>query len=129
LAQVDDQDIGAALGTMGGSRSFQAQFKQGQESCPKPLAWVALKRVQPGPPISIRLRSGNYISPGFTLADAPVRVAMPYPAPYELGHGTLSVVATGGDTIVSLLPTWRVVGGAGLTTHQVSWHPRTRCRQ
>jgi hypothetical protein len=89
LAQVDDQEIAPALNTMGGSRSFQTQFKQGQAGCPQPLAWVSLARAKPGPPMTIRLRSGNYISPTFNLAGAPVRVAIPYPAPYEIGQGTL----------------------------------------
>jgi hypothetical protein len=79
--------------------------------------------------MTIRLRSGNYISPNFSLTDAPVRVALPYPAPYEAGHGTLSVIAVGGEATVSLLPPWRVVGGSGLASHEVTWHPRIRCRQ
>jgi len=129
LAQVDDQDIAPALNTIGGSRSFQARFKQGQANCPQPLAWVSLTRAKPGPPMTIRLRSGNYISPTFNLADAPVRVAIPYPAPYEIGQGTLSVIATGGDAIVSLLPPWRAPGGASVISHQVTWRPRGSCQR
>lgn len=129
LAQVEDQDIAPALGTMGGSRSFQAGFKQGQASCPRPLAWVSLTPLKSGQPIAVRLRSGNYVSPSFNLVDTPIRVALPYPAPYEVGHGTLSVIATGGGAAVSLLPAWRVAGGAGLTSHEVSWHPRARCQR
>jgi hypothetical protein len=129
LAQVDDQEIAQALNTMGGSRSFQAQFKQGQTGCPQPLAWVSLTRAKSEQPITIRLRSGNYISPTFNLAGAPVRVAIPYPAPYEIGQGTLSAIATGGDAIVSLLPPWRVPAGAGVISHQATWHPRGRCQR
>jgi hypothetical protein len=129
LAQVDDQEIAPALNTMGGPRSFQAQFKSESATCPKPLAWVSITRDKPGPAIAVRVRSGNYISPTFSLAEAPIRVAIPYPAPYELGYGTLSVIAAGGDAIVSLLPAWRVAGGAGLTAHDVTWHPRARCER
>jgi len=129
LAQVDDQEIAAALNSMGGSRSFQAQFKQDQAGCPRPLAWVSLTRAKPGPPMTIRLRSGNYISPTFNLADVPIRVAIPYPAPYEVGHGTLSVMVAGGDAIVSLLPAWQVAAGTGMTPHEVTWPSRARYRR
>lgn len=127
LAQVDDQDVPAALNTMGGSRAFQAQFKQRLVGCPRPLAWVSLSRDRPGEATAVRLRSGNYVSPNLSLMDTPVRIAIPYPAPYELGHGTLSVIATGGDAVVSLLPVWRVAADTGMISHEVTWRPRTRC--
>ena len=129
LAQVDDQDVTAALTTMSGSAAFLAQFKDRTKGCPLPLAWVSLVGAPGQPTGTVRLQSGSYFSPVFNVTDMPVRVAIPYPAPYEAGHGTLTALEAGGGALISLLPVWHVSAQAGGATHGVSWPVNSRCKQ
>jgi hypothetical protein len=129
LAQVDDEDISAALITMDGSATFLSQFKEGTTGCPRPLAWVTLVRSPGQPAGAVRLKSGSYYSPLFNLSYVPVRVAIPYPSLYETGHGTLTVMHTGGSAIVALLPAWRVPAQGPTATHEVTWHSSNRCQR
>jgi hypothetical protein len=128
LAQVNDQDIDGALTTLVGDAAFMAQFKKRADGCQRPLAWVSLARGSAQAPARIRLQSGSYYSPVFTVTDAPVRVAIPYPALYEAGRGALTAFDVGGSAIVALLPAWRVSGQNAGITHQVLWHPNKRCQ-
>jgi hypothetical protein len=129
LAQVDDQDVTAALTTMGGSTAFLSQFKERTTGCPRPLAWVTLARSPGQPAGTVRLKSGSYYSPVFNLSDVPMRVAIPYPTPYETGQGTLTVMHTGGSATVALLPAWRVPAQGVAATHDVTWHSSNRCQR
>jgi hypothetical protein len=63
------------------------------------------------------------------LSDVPVRVAIPYPGPYEMGRGTLMVMVTSGNVVVALQPAWRVSAQNGQVSHEVTWHPRINCKQ
>ena len=128
LAQVADNDIDGALGTMSGDSGFLAQFKQRADGCQRPLAWVSLAGGSAQPPAKIRLQSGSYFSPVFDVTDVPVRVAIPYPAPYEAGRGTLTAIDVGGSAVIALMPAWRVLGRNAGITHQVLWHPNKRCQ-
>jgi hypothetical protein len=127
LAVVDQRDAAAALATMDGSTEFLAQFKQQKNGCPHPLAWVSVARAPGQPAGTIRLRSGNYFSPIFTLSDVPARVAIPYPSPYETGHGTLVAMHDGGAAVIALSPPWQVTQGDG-PARQVTWPIALRCK-
>jgi hypothetical protein len=128
LAEVGSRDIAAALGTMDGDAAFLGQFKKRAQDCPQPLAWVSLARAPGQPPSQIRLQSGSYFSPAFNLFDAPMRVAIPFPPLYEMGHGNLVVFARGGSALVALSPVWKVAPHDGGIAHQVIWHPDKRCQ-
>lgn len=128
LAQVDDQDIAAALTTMDGSTAFLAQFKERKAGCRLPLAWVTLVRAPGQPHGTIRFRSGTYFSPVVELSDVPERVAIPYPTSYETGHGALTVMTAGGSAVVALTPALHVSSQSGNATHAVTWHVSNRCR-
>jgi hypothetical protein len=128
LAQVDDQDVTAALATMIDSANVMAQFKQRSGACPPPLAWVSVALAPGQPAATIRLRSGAYFSPVFNLSNVPVRVTIPYPAPYETGHGTLTAMDAGGAAIIALLPAWHVPAQTGDATRPVSWRIGARCK-
>src|SRR6185437_6202002 len=77
LAPIDEQDIDGAIGTLSGSPEFLASFKDRSKACPRPLAWVSMVREPGQPAVTVRLRSGNYISPLFPLTEVPTRVAIP----------------------------------------------------
>jgi hypothetical protein len=126
LADVAPDEIAAALDTIAVSPEQAAKFRA-REACRRKLAWVTIAGLPGQPPGRIRLQSGKYISPAFDLTDAPVRVALPYPAPYPTGHGTIEVVGTSSDATVALTPPWRVAAQQGFQSREVSWTPVDAC--
>jgi hypothetical protein len=128
LTEVEEPEVAGALTTMNPSNTVRAQFREGKENgCRRPLAWVSLVSAPGEPPSRIRLISGTYYSPIYEVSAAPVRVALPFPAPYERGHGALTAIDVGGSATISLLPAWRVSAQDGKTTHAVTWHPVKSC--
>jgi hypothetical protein len=128
LTEVDERDIEDALTTMSSQNAVLAQFRQGQDgSCRRPIAWVTLVSAPGEPPSHIRLISGSYYSPNFEVSATPVRVAVPFPAPYETGKGVLTAIDVGGGATIALLPAWRVSAQDGTTTRAVIWRPAKTC--
>ncbi len=127
LAEVPADEIGAALETVALSPEQDAQFRA-RAACRLKLAWVTIARLPNQPAGRIRLQSGRYVSPAFDLTDVPVRVALPYPAPYPTGRGTIAVVGTSSDANVALTPPWRVAAQQGLQSREVTWTPSGACR-
>ena len=128
LTEVEEPEVAGALTTMNPSDTLRAPFREGKEGgCRRPLAWVSLVSAPGEPPGRIRLISGTYYSPVFEVSATPVRVAIPFPAPYETGRGTLTALDVGGSATISLLPAWRVSPQDGKTTHTVTWHPVKSC--
>jgi hypothetical protein len=128
LTEVQESDIPGALTTMGPANPGLAQFQKAQDGrCRRPLAWVSLATAPGEPPSHIRLISGTYFSPVFEVTAVPMRVALPYPAPYETGHGLLTAIDVGGSTTIALLPAWRVAAQDGRTTRAVTWNPVNSC--
>ena len=128
LTEVAEPDITGALTTVNLPEAVLARFREAKDdSCRWPLAWVSVVSPPGEPPSRIRLISGTYFSPIFEVSATPVRVALPFPAPYETGRGTLTAVDIGGSATVSLLPAWRVSATDGRTTHAVTWHPVKNC--
>lgn len=128
LAPVNRRDLNAALTTMDGSDAFLARFKNDARGCPQPLAWVSVALAPGQPPGTVRLQSGAYFSPTFTLTSVPLRVAIPYPAPYETGYGRLSIMHTGGTGLIALRPTWYALADHSVMTRDVTWHHGDRCK-
>ncbi len=128
LAEVGEPDIAGALTTTSLPNAALAQFREAKDGgCRRPLAWVSLVSPPGEPPSRIRLISGTYYSPIFQVSETPVRVAVPFPAPYETGHGTLTAIDVGGSATISLLPAWRVSAQEGKATRAVTWRPVTNC--
>jgi hypothetical protein len=128
LTEVEEREVAGALTTMSPSNAVLAQFRQRKDGgCRRPLAWVSLVSAPGEPPSRIRLISGTYYSPVFEVSATPVRVAIPFPAPYETGHGALTAIDVGGSATISLLPAWRVSAQDGKTTRAVGWHPVKSC--
>jgi len=128
LTEVEERDIAGALTTMTLPNAVLAQLREAKEGeCRRPLAWVSLVSAPGEPPSRIRLISGNYYSPVFEVSATPVRVALPFPAPYETGRGTLTAIDVGGSASISLLPSWRVSPQDGKTTRAVTWNPVKNC--
>ena len=126
LAEVAPDEIGAALETLAASPEEMAQLRA-REDCRRKLAWVTIAGLPNRPPGRIRLQSGKYISPAFDLTDVPVRVALPYPAPYPAGRGTIAVVGASSDASVALTPPWQVAAQQGFQSREVTWTPAGGC--
>lgn len=128
LDRVGSNDIVNALRTMNGSADFLTQFKARKDGCPMPLAWVSLVGAPKGQPEGLRITSGSYVSPEFDMSgDVPVRIAVPFPAPYEAGHGTIEVTSVGSGATVALSPALHVAPGTQRIVKQVVWEPDKRC--
>lgn len=127
LADVAADDIPAALATVDPRSYAVSQLGRRARDCGQKLAWVTLARRSGEPPGEVLLKSGAYVSPVFVLPETPLRVAIPYPAPYESGRGELTVLSTGGDGLVALTPPWHVKAGAINPTRTVTWRPSGGC--
>jgi hypothetical protein len=129
LAAVGDRDITDALKTMGGTPASLARFKRRADGCPLPLAWVTVTPEANQPTEMIRLRSGSYYSPDFSLSGVPVRIAIPFPAAYDAGHGTLTVLHSGGNVTLGLNPAWHLTAQETSGSRLVTWQPGQNCKQ
>ena len=126
LAEVATGEIGSALDTLG-IRPEQLDVLRKREACRRKLAFVTIASAPGQNGGRIRLRSGGYISPAFEIGPVPVRVALPYPAPYPAGRGTISVLGTDTDAVVALTPPWHVVAGVSAQAREVAWAPSGFC--
>jgi hypothetical protein len=128
LTEVEEREVAGALTTMNLPNAVLPQFRERKDGgCRRPLAWVSLVSALGEPPSRIRLISGTYYSPVFEVSAKPVRVAIPFPAPYETGHGALTAIDVGGNATISLLPSWRVSAQDGKATRAVTWYPVKNC--
>lgn len=128
LSAVAQGDLPSALTTLSHRGTFAQKLAENDRTCPMHLAYITLQRDPAAPAqgeAGARIVSGGYVSPLFALGPTPLRVAIPYPAPFSTGHGTISVIASGG-AVVSLLPSWHVLPD-GPNTQAVSWTPGPDC--
>jgi hypothetical protein len=88
------------------------------------LTVVAAPGATPG---KIRIRSGAYVSPNILVTDAPRRIAIPYPAPYQTGRGIITIEGAAQDLRVWLKPVWQAPALAGAATISVTWIPKKPC--
>lgn len=126
MAAVAPQDMTAALDTVAITPEQAAKFRE-RDACSPRLAWVTIMRSPGQPPGRIRLQSGGYFSPVFELGETPVRIALPYPAPYGLGRGTISVFGATADAVIALTPPWLVTAQGSGHARDVTWTPAPDC--
>ncbi len=122
LALTAPDDLTGAATTLAPAASalLIAEARQ----CTAPLAHVMISSVNGG---TIRIRSGAYLSPAFRLSATPQRVAIPFPAPYPAGRGTLAIVGNATGAVVSLTPAWYINALNGSTVRPVVWTPKNPC--
>ncbi len=125
LAIVTPSDIAAATPTLNPSASTQLVAEA--KDCKVPLARVMISKTPGSSGGTIRIRSGNYLSPPFQLTDTPQQVATPFPAPYPAGRGVISIEGNANGAIVSLYPAWTVGTVNGSVAHNVVWKPNKPC--
>jgi hypothetical protein len=123
IQQVALADVAQAMTTLAPS----AATAMGEEakSCKAPLAEVMLKNAPGATPGVVRIRSGSYVSPPFTLTDAPQRIAIPFPTPYQSGRGVIVVEGASTGATISLYPT-NTVTSASFPIN-IWWTPQKSC--
>jgi hypothetical protein len=125
LSFVDQRDIGAAATTL--APSAATALVEDAQRCKIPLVSMTIAKGTAALGSTIRIRAGNYVSPFFTVTDAPQRIAVPYPAPYGSGAGTFVIEGTAAGAILGLTPTKILVDLPGAQTIPVVWRVVSPC--
>ncbi len=123
IQQVALADVAEAVTSL--APNVAAALGEEAKSCKAPLAEVILKNAPGAAPGLVRIRSGSYLSPAFTLTDAPQRIAIPFPTPYETGRGVIVVEGAGSGATITLYPTITVASGS--YPINIWWIPRKSC--
>jgi hypothetical protein len=116
-------DINGALPTLDPGTSKTAV--DDAKNCKAPLAWVTLTQRN-GHGGMVRIRSGQYLSPPIKLTPVPQRVAVPYPAPYPVGRGVLTLVGEA-DQVGFYLRPGGISDVNGTYSVNVRWQVRNPC--
>ena len=123
IQQVALTDISGAVTTL--APNAAALMGEEAKSCKAPLAEVVLKNAPGAAAGLVRIRSGSYVSPPFTLTDAPQRIAIPFPTPYQSGRGVIVVEGATTGATISLYPTNTVTSGS--FPINIWWTPQKSC--
>ncbi len=105
ISIVAADELGGASGTLDPQQA--SALASQARGCRSPLAMVILSKAPGAPDSDVRIRSGGYLSPAFRVGDTPVRVAIPFPAPYLAGRGRLVVEGPRQGLRVALYPAWQ----------------------
>ena len=127
LSLVAPAEITDASRTLDPANPKSEQYASEAKKCSVPLAWVDIWKTPGASGGTISIRSGDYISPPFTLTDAPQRVAIPFPAPYATGRGVLSVEGAANGAVISISPAWHINSLPGSASLDVVWTPKDPC--
>jgi hypothetical protein len=100
---VDTRDLNDAAGTL--TQSVAGGLVDDARRCRIPLVQMTIAKGTAQIGSTLRIRSGSYVSPYFTVTDGMQRIAVPYPAPYGSGTGTFVVEGNATGAILGLTPT------------------------
>lgn len=96
------------------------------KACRVPLAYVTL-RARPGSKGIVRIGSGAYSTGAIHLGAEPLRVPLPFPAPYAEGRGDFVFQSDGVAFDVFLRPGWFDSGASASAVAHVWWTPKAPC--
>jgi hypothetical protein len=100
---VDTRDLNDAAGTL--TQSVAGGLVDDARHCRIPLVQMTIAKGTAQIGSTLRIRSGSYVSPFFTVTEGMQRIAVPYPAPYGSGSGTFVVEGNATGAILGLTPT------------------------
>ena len=123
IASVPKEQLDEA--TLSIDRSAAALAEEARQ-CKTSLSFVTLQ-ASPGQPATIRIRSGSYLSPSITVMENARRVAVPFPAPYAVGKGSLSIEGKARGLNVWLNPGRHFTTLDGAALIHVVWTPKAPC--
>jgi hypothetical protein len=122
---VAQSDLSAAATTL--LPSAAAALIEDAQRCRIPLVSMTIERGTAPLGSTIRIRSGNYVSPYFTVTDSMQRIAVPYPAPYGSGSGTFTFEGTAKGVVMGLTPTRAMLDLPGSQSLPVVWRAVNPC--
>lgn len=122
---VAQGDLSAAATTL--LPSAAGALIEDAQRCRVPLITMSIERGSAPLGSIIRIRSGNYVSPYFSITDSPQRVAVPYPTPYGSGSGIITVEGNAKGAIVGFNPTQTMVDLPGAKSIPVVWRAVNPC--
>jgi hypothetical protein len=125
ISFVAQGDIAAAATTL--VPSAAGPLVEEAKSCKIPLASVTIAKGTAAVGSTIRIRSGSYVSPYFTVTDAMQRVAVPYPAPYNAGSGLITIEGNAQGAILGLSPSKVMIDLPAAQTIPVTWRVVNPC--
>ena len=125
LVSVAQRDIGAAATTL--TPSTAPALVEEAQRCKIPLASITIEKGSAAIGSTIRIKSGSYVSPYFTITAGVQRVAVPYPAPYGAGSGTVVIEGSAAGAIVGFSPTRVMNDLPGAQSVPVVWRPLNPC--
>jgi hypothetical protein len=122
---VDPRDLNDAAGTL--TQSVAGGLVDDARRCRIPLVSMTIARGTAQVSSTLRIRSGSYVSPYFTVAEGMQRIAVPYPAPYGSGAGTFVVERNATGAILGLTPTKVLLDLPTAQSIPVWWRPVSPC--
>jgi hypothetical protein len=125
LGFVAQRDIGAAAATL--TPSAAGALVEEAQRCKIPLVSMTIEKGTAAIGSTIRIRSGSYVSPYFTITEGVQRVAVPYPAPYGAGSGTMVIEGSANGAIVGFTPVRKMIDLPGTQSIPVVWRPVNPC--
>jgi hypothetical protein len=122
---VAQGDLSAAATTL--LPSAAGALIEDAQRCRVPLISMSIDRGSAPLGSIIRIRSGNYVSPYFSITNSTQRVAVPYPTPYGSGSGIMTVEGNAKGAIVGFNPTQTMVDLPGAKSIPVVWRAVSPC--
>jgi hypothetical protein len=122
---VDTRDLNEAAATL--TQSVAGGLVDDARRCRIPLVSMTIAKGTAQIGSTIRIRSGSYVSPYFTVTEGLQRIALPYPAPYGAGSGTLVVEGNATGAILGLTPTKVLVDLPTAQSIPVVWRAVSPC--
>jgi hypothetical protein len=122
---VDTRDLNEAASTL--TQSVAGGLVDDARRCRIPLVSMTIAKGTAQIGSTIRIRSGSYVSPYFTVTEGLQRIALPYPAPYGAGSGTLVVEGNATGAILGLTPTKVLVDLPTAQSIPVVWRAVSPC--
>lgn len=125
LTFVAQSEIGAAATTL--TPASASALVDDAQRCKVPLVSMTIEKGTAALGSTIRIRSGSYVSPYFTITEGIQRVAVPYPAPYGAGSGTMVIEGSANGAIVGFTPARKMIDLPGTQSVPVVWRPVNPC--
>jgi hypothetical protein len=125
VSYVAQRDLGEAATTL--TPSAAGALVEDAQRCKIPLASMTIAKGTAAIGSTLRIRSGSYVSPYFTVTENMQRIAMPYPAPYGAGAGTFVIEGNATGAILGLTPTRVLIELPGAQSVPVVWRAVNPC--
>jgi hypothetical protein len=122
---VDTRDLNDAASTL--TQSVAGGLVDDARRCRIPLVSMTIAKGTAEIGSTLRIRSGSYVSPYFTITEGMQRIAVPYPAPYGAGSGTFVVEGNATGAIPGLTPTKVLLDLPSAQNIPVVWRTVSPC--